>query len=101
LRGELALGRREALRHLENRVAAQSRGVIAVLIACADHQQAKANDVGERMGDEIGIARIADAAGEPLGDAQALLDLAQQQHAAIGRQEPAVEFGDDGLARNR
>lgn len=53
------------------------------------------------MDDEIGIARIGDAAGEPLGDAQALLDLAQQQHAAIGRQVTAVEFGDDAFAGNR
>ena len=53
------------------------------------------------VGDEIGIARIVDAAGEPLGDAQPLLDLAQQQHAAVGRQQPAVELGHDGLAGNR
>jgi len=84
MRGELALGRRETLRHLEHRITAQSRGVVAVLIAGADHEQAKANDVGERVGDEIGIARITDAAGEPLRDVHALLDLTQQQHAAIG-----------------
>jgi hypothetical protein len=30
-----------------------------------------------------------------------VLDLAQRQHAAIGRQTPAVEAGDQGLAANR
>src|SRR5450631_3859774 len=33
--------------------------------------------------------------------AKALLDLAQQQNAAIGREQTAIEFGDDGLAGNR
>src|ERR1035437_1871644 len=46
-------------------------------------------------------ARVPHAGGEPIGDAKALLDLAQQQNAAIGREQTAIEFGDDGLAGNR
>ena len=48
-----------------------------------------------------GLARIVDAGGQTLGDTQPLLDLAQSQHAAVGRQQAAVEPGDDRLAANR
>jgi hypothetical protein len=44
------------------------------------------------------VARIADAGGESLGDAEPLFDLAQQQHASIGGQQATVEIGDDRLA---
>ena len=56
----------------------------AVLIAGADHQQAKAKNVGKRMRDESRMGRIAQATPLPLGDAQFLFDLAQQQNAAVG-----------------
>jgi len=42
---------------LEHGIASQGTGVVAVLIAGADHQQAKANDVGERVGDQVRRAR--------------------------------------------
>ena len=54
-----------------------------------------------RVRDLIGRTRIHDAGGEPIGDAKALLDLAQNQNAAVRRQQTAVEFGDDRLAGNR
>jgi hypothetical protein len=47
------------------------------------------------------VARIADAGGESLDDAEPLFDLAQQQHAAIGGQQATVEIGDDRLAADR
>lgn len=53
------------------------------------------------MCDQVGRAQVHHAGGEPIGDAKALLDLAQQQNAAIGREQTAVEFGDNGLAGNR
>ena len=42
-------------------------------------------------------ARIVDAGGETVGDFEPLLDLAQNQQAAVGRQPAAVEPGDDWL----
>jgi hypothetical protein len=48
-----------------------------------------------------GIARIVDAGGEPVGDLEPLLDLAQDQKAAVGRQPAAVEPGDNLFAGNR
>ena len=76
-------------------------GVVAVFIARRDHQQPKANDVGERVRDLVGRARVLDAGGHAIGDAKALLDLAQNQNAAIRRQQTSVEFGDNRLAGNR
>src|ERR1022692_792233 len=54
-----------------------------------------------RMSARLCVIRSGHAGGEPIGDAKALLDLAQQQNAAIGREQTAIEFGDDGLAGNR
>ena len=45
---------RQFERHLEHGIGAQGIGVVAVLIARRDHQQPKANDVGEAMRDLIG-----------------------------------------------
>ena len=41
------------------------------------------------------------AAYEAVGDAEALLDLAQRQDAAVRGELPAIEAGDDGLAMDR
>ena len=48
-----------------------------------------------------GITRIVDASGQPVRDLKPLLDLAQNQHTAVRRQQAAVESGDNRLARNR
>ena len=85
-------------RQLEQRIAPQTVGVVAVLVAGRDHQQAKANDVGQSMRDLPGIARILQAGGHALGHTQAPLDLAQRQNAAVRRQQAAVEIDDNFLA---
>jgi hypothetical protein len=76
----------------------QAVGIVAVLVAGGDHQQAEAQHVGETVLDPLRRARIVDADGEAPGDAEALLDLTQRQQAAIGREGAAVEAGDDRLA---
>ncbi len=70
-------------------------------IARRDHQQPKADDLRQAVGDLIGRAGIDHAGGEPIGDAKALVDLAQRQNAAIRRQQAAVKLDLDALARNR
>jgi hypothetical protein len=47
-----------------------------------------------------GIARIVDASGETVGDFEPLLDLAQNQQTAVGRQA-AIEAGDNLFALDR
>ncbi len=90
LRTQLAIGRRQVHGHLEHRVVAKRRGIVAVFITCRDHQHPKSKDVGETMRDLLGRARVFDTGGQTIGDAEALLDLAQDQNAAIGRQQTAV-----------
>jgi hypothetical protein len=46
-------------------------------------------------------ARILDAARQPFGDAQALFDRPQNQHARVRRHLPAVEARHYRLAANR
>ena len=98
LRTQFAVRWGEIKRHLEYRIAAKTVGVVAVLVAGRDHQQAEADDVGESVRDLIRRARVLDAGSHTIGDAQSLLDLAQNQDAAVRRQQATIEFGDDGLA---
>ncbi len=73
----------------------------ALAISSTSAGQAKADNVGKAVRDQLGRARVHHAGGEPIGDAMALLDLAQHQNAAIGREQTAIEFGDDRFAGNR
>jgi hypothetical protein len=72
------------MRHLEYRIDAKTVGVVAVLVPGGDHQEAEPNNVGESVRDLDRCARILDAAGKTISDAQPLLDLAQHQNAAVG-----------------
>src|SRR5450631_3921167 len=98
LRTQFAIRWREIERHLEHGIAAETGGVVAVFIACRDHQQPKADDVGERVRDLIRRARVFDTRSHAIGDAKALLHLAQNQNPAVRRQQTTIEFGDDCLA---
>ena len=98
LRAQLPIDGRKIQRHLEHRIAAQRIGVVAVLVAGADHQQSKTDDVRQAVRDLIGRARIDHAGGEPIGDPKPLFDFAQRQNAAIRRQQAAVKFDHDRLA---
>ena len=49
----------------------------------------------------VRCARIVDAGGETIGDAQPLLDLAQHQDAAVRRQQTTIECRNDGFAGDR
>ena len=86
LRGEMAIRWQHILRHLEDRVGAQAGGVVAILITGSDHQQPEADQIGQAMNDLILRAWVIDARGEPLGDTQTLLHLAQGENAGIGGQ---------------
>jgi hypothetical protein len=53
------------------------------------------------VGEPVGIARVGQAGGQKIGDPQARLDLAQQQHAAVRGEPAAIETGNDFLATDR
>ena len=101
LRAQIPVRGQTFERQLEQRIGAQADSVVAVLVAGGDHQEAEADDVGDRMQGTARITRIVDAGGQPLGDVQPLLDLAQNQQTAVGRQPAAVEAGNDRLALDR
>ncbi len=101
LRAQFPIGRRQIERHLEHRIASQTIGVVAVLVAGADHQEPKTNDIGQAVRDLIGIAGVHDTRGEPVGEAKALFDFAQRQNAAIRRKQTAIKFDNDGLPARR
>jgi hypothetical protein len=48
-----------------------------------------------------GIAFIAQASGDRLGQAEACRDLAQYDHATVRRQAAGIERGCERLTRNR
>jgi hypothetical protein len=83
---------------LEQRIVPQAAGIVAVLVPGGDHQQAEAQHVGEAVSDPIRRAWIVDASGETFGQAEARLNLAQRQQAAVGGEGSTVEAGDDRLA---
>jgi hypothetical protein len=100
LRAQVPLRRQAFERDLEQRIVPQASGVIAVLIAGGDHQQPEADNVGDRVHGAGRITRIVDTGGKTLGHLEPLLDRAQHQQAAIGRQPAAVKAGDDFFAGN-
>jgi hypothetical protein len=51
--------------------------------------------------DPLRGARVVNAGREPIGDAEPALDLAQGEQAAVGRESPAVEAGNQGLVDHR
>jgi hypothetical protein len=67
----------------------------------SDHQQPEADQIGQAKNDLILRAWVIDARGEPLGDTQTLLHLAQGEKASIRRQQSAIEPSHNGFAANR
>ena len=88
-------------RQLERRIPAQAVGVVGVLVAGRDHEQAEADDLRQSMNDPPGRPRVFQARCKPVSDSQPLLDLPQAQHAGIRGQPPAIEAGDHGFAGDR
>ena len=88
-------------RQLERRIAAQAVGVVAVLVAGRDHEQAEADDLRQSMNDPPGRPGIFQARRKPVGNPKPLLDLPQAQHTGIRGQPSAIEAGDHGFAGDR
>jgi len=83
LRTQRGTARQAAEGELEGRVVAQAVGVVGVLVAGGDHQHPEAQDVSHAVDDTLGCARIGDAGGETVRDAQVGFDLAQRHDAAV------------------
>ena len=90
-----------AYRHLEDRIVPERIAIVGVLIARRDRKYPQPKHLLKRMLDALGLAAVPDARRKARGKPELLLDAAQQKHACIRRQLPAVEPNAQFLAGNR
>jgi hypothetical protein len=69
--------------------------VVEVFVAQAQREDALLEEVGKRVLDEVGVAVIGKAGGEPVDEVELGFDFAEQQSAGIGGDGAAIEAGDD------
>jgi hypothetical protein len=65
--------------------------IVEIFIAQTEAEDSLLEEIDERVLDAIGIAMIGEAAGELLNDSESLLDFAEQEPAAIGRDFSSIE----------
>ena len=87
----LAALRQPSDRHLEGRVGFERVTVVAVGIARRDQQGAVADHLGKFVPHPLRVARVFEAASQPLGDLEPLLDGRQQQDTGVRGEPSAVE----------
>jgi len=74
--------------------------IIEILIASGQPQQALGHQFAHGVFDQERVAQIAKARGQGARNPQTLIDLAQQEHAAIAAEVSCREVGHD-LARTQ
>ena len=85
-------------RHLEHRIVAQR---VAIGVAGHDCQHAEPDDLAQRMFDLRRVARVLQAAGQPVGQVQAVFDLPEHQKATIKGHGATVEPDIERLGAER
>ena len=78
----------------QERIAAEKRVVIEILPPQGQAIQALGQELGERILDEAGVARVVKTRGQRAGNAQPVIDLAEQQHAAVAGKIAGGKIGD-------
>ena len=98
LGGQVGAGERIALeQELVHRVLGHARGIVAVGVAAGDPVDALPHQFDQRVVDLARLPRIAQAAGEPLGHPQPVVEGLEQHRPAIRAGVGLVEPPDDGL----
>ena len=69
--------------------------VIEILVPQGQAIEALGHQLGQRMLDEAGVAGVVEARGQGAGDAQPVIDLAEQPHAAVAGAVAGGKIGDD------
>ncbi len=92
--------RQPAAGELERRIEAQAVEIVGVLPAAGDGEDARPQNVGQRMRDPAGVAAVRDRGGELGGDAEPSLGFRQQHHATVRGDPATVERRGDLLAPN-
>jgi hypothetical protein len=75
----------------------QRIGIVAVFVTDGDHQNAKANDLGQPVHNPLRRTRVLQTCGQAVGQSQSTFDLAQDQQSAFRRQPAAVKTGTTAL----
>src|SRR6476660_1963047 len=84
--------------HGKERIEPQKIMIVEILVACGHAQQTLGDQFAHGVFDKERITRIVKAAGQGPRDAQALIDLTQEQHPPIAA-EIACRKVSDSLAR--
>jgi hypothetical protein len=85
---------------LEHRVMAQAIGLIAIFVAATDLVDALGQQIGVRVRDVAGVARVDQGVRQSLGEANLTIHATQQQRPQVGRQTAAVKICANGTAGN-
>jgi hypothetical protein len=75
LRSQIRIGRQNALRQFERRIAPQGGSIVAILIARSDHQQPEPDHPGKIVNDLRLGTRIVDTGRQSLGNTKTLFEL--------------------------
>src|SRR5271165_3449289 len=84
--------------HGKERIESQKIMIIEILVASRQSQQTLSNEFAHGVFDQEWVAQIAKAPGQRAGNPQTLIDLTQQEHAAIAAEVSCGEVCED-LAR--
>ena len=80
--------------HGKERIEPQKIMIVEILVACGHAQQTLGDQFAHGVFDKERITRIVKAAGQGPRDAQALIDLTQQQHPPIAAEIAGRKVGD-------
>ena len=69
--------------------------VIEIFITQRQPVEPLGQQLGQRMIDEAGVARVVETGGQRAGQAQAVIDLTEQEHAAVAGEVAPGKIGDD------
>src|ERR1700752_1439520 len=81
--------------HGKERIEPQKIMIVEILVPCGHAQQTLGDQFAHGVFDKERITRIVKAAGQGPGDAQALIDLTQEQHPPITAEITCRKVGDD------
>ena len=89
--GALQIGTLQVLTTQNEALLVTSGPVVGVLVAAGDGQHAKAQYLGQAMGDQRRIAPVPEAIGQKIGETDAAFRLAQKHQAAVRGDQATVE----------
>jgi hypothetical protein len=79
----------------EQRIEAESVVVVEVFVAQAQAEDTLAEELGQGVFDELGVAIVGEAACEGVEEAEGVIDFAEEQAARVRGDDAAIKGGDD------